>query len=347
MESSVEVGNFEEKLLAVIESGSNCILIGESHNECPALLPLINFLLNNPELCSSRQIAIFYEDYPAFSTDIPRELHENEIANYENNKAILALLPRLLAQVKIFGLETDETDPFIEYKAKTFRENSESLSQLKALLRDKLSLLDEFQTTFGCTLEDFYTANEFTATWGFAASLFSNRAQRITHPNQIFCEFIEQIPVDTLCIAIVGNAHLPVVRKKSSGDLIDIGMEKRLEVLKRTQKPFATTLMFESEYAGEAYHVIEADYDFDNIKNVSLVSVPKLEKKNASANNNNETSSLQNNPATMFQPKPPSQPTSEKLEAVHEESEDHSNIPDPSAQQIRARSCCLFCRCCK
>lgn len=342
MESSVKVEKFDEAIKNAILSGSNSILIGESHSRCPALLHLINFLLNNPDLCKAYNFDIFYESYPALEDKFPKQLNEEDINLYEDDKTLKNLIRDLPKNVRIYGLETLETDPFLPYKDPRFQENAESFAGLKSLL-EKLDLLQVVESTTqelrGISFDQFHQKFRFSASCALAADIYGKNIRRLTKPNKIFSEFIEQVPESTICFALVGNAHMPCV--KIDENVIDIGMENRLQKQDRTHNLVVTTVMHNKDNTGLPYQVKENEYTYELINNISLVDDPKPKNLQKLVNDNNAPS-YQNNPARKFQPKFVHRSSTDN---IVESSEEHSNLLEQPDADIRPRKCCPFCRC--
>lgn len=271
MESDREHITLDEALKSAIQGGHNCILIGESHlNSTSGLLAVANFLYKNKDLCQRYKISIFVEGYPALAEDQLKPLQKNDLDIIESNEQLRALVKVLMNDVSIYGLETQETDPFLIFKKSSRNYVPESVSALLKIALEN-DLLDSLLERTDSTIDHISKEFDFNTLYSLLVNLYGRTQARLLGPNDKFCSIINRVSPETICIAIVGNAHIPKVKRKNSNNTLDVGMLSRLNEQDRTRKLFVTAITDNCSHFEEPYWVEENSYEYEPIENIRLV----------------------------------------------------------------------------
>lgn len=271
MEEQRQNESFDAFLSNALDSESNCILIGENHDKCPALLPVINFLLSHEELCRTKKIAIFYETYFALGENNLSPYSLYAISNLPEEKNVIDLLKSLVnCNVDLYGLETPQSDPFIRFKDKDYQVNEKSIDELSAILQDH-HLEKAFIEKHGKNIQDLISMTNFSTGWRLAAGVYGESDLRIRLPNEIFCELINSNDSNLIRIVIVGNAHIPEVHKIEANTLIDDGMANRLNKQNHIQNLAVTTITNDPYLTAQPYIIKEEGNIYSAIRNVCFI----------------------------------------------------------------------------
>lgn len=276
MEEQKQNESIDTFLAKSIKSGSNCILIGESHDKCCALLSVVNFLLTQEELCRSHTITLFYETYSALGEDnlSPYTVHTiNNLPEDEDVKALLKLL--ITKNISLHGLETSETNPFKQFNNEDYIINENSIDELSEILKTH-HLEEAFLLQYEKNIRDFISFTDFKTGWQLAAGIYGATDQRIQIPNQRFCELINTQDPNIIRICIVGNAHIPRVKKIDNGLLIDEGMANRLSQLNNIRNLAVTTTTNNPQHSGEPYVIIEDGNTYSPIGPICFIDSEKI-----------------------------------------------------------------------
>ncbi|QDP71873.1 hypothetical protein FOG18_04430 [Legionella israelensis] len=201
-----------------IQSGCTHIIIGETHGSQSGLRALAEIAsqLRYIKQQTGKNIVVLSESLPAISQTESVSFSTNTFNAYKGKKSFDWEDAEILHHhgIGVFGLENHQTNPALNCKTK---------EDIDAFL---LELDEELYHNFIQRYVKDKPPLDFELYSLYAMVMYNNSIYRTTIPNEIFCQYITQIPDDTICIVSCGAAHIPAAFLESQ--IIDTGIESRL-----------------------------------------------------------------------------------------------------------------------
>lgn len=214
------------------QPGAKIILLGENHFKISG----DKALAQNSDLFekTAKNIIVYYELLPRLIGDKEAAYSKSNLPvglNPQIKKNLSALID---ANVTIYGLETEETCPLMNYDHPEIKDDTDNEAknyELLQRLREIQPTYPEITDEFLEIIQDNITTVPNNMLYLKSVQLISATPQRIAKGNDSYTAQIlnnMKNTTDCLHIALLGCGHIPEARLSTS-EVIDIGMAKRLE----------------------------------------------------------------------------------------------------------------------
>ncbi len=210
----------------------SCLLIGENHSASTVSRALTESLNNLKQ--PSQPIILCIEGLPQKKLPETRYRHflwckpENQAYTREDfallsktdSREANFLLALIDQNVTIYGLENEQTDPT------PLVNNSKNEKELQRIIQSKLPFLVERTRPY------FNRNADYAAIQTYVLMQYGLSVERLKIANAEFSHVIKKVSTmhpKSIIISVVGAAHLPAAYEDHSGNLVEKGIQGRLE----------------------------------------------------------------------------------------------------------------------